>query len=252
MNQPLNKTETDIEELRSAIYSYKQTIKQAETKKITHYNKMYQQKVQKKLYFREEHRLAYTNSLILPGLNTINLYNFYEDLRKISKVYEITLNIIPTLFLPFPVSFFFTNSQGTIQLSETEDSFIKFFDYFDDKNKENDFPAFVLKRPNKKMIFFWSGFEAKNYLMNKSNVFGILQTFVGSGKLSILKILYRYPNFKYVLVSKFRKIKTIGSYSLQKNIGNYDDFTLKNQGIERFDQVKDGKKYLDIDRKNLF
>ena len=58
MHSHSEKTQSELEELRSAISTYKKTIRQAETKKIKHYNKLYKEKVLEKVNLREEDKLV--------------------------------------------------------------------------------------------------------------------------------------------------------------------------------------------------
>lgn len=206
----MNKDEAgkEVEELRSAISKYKSTIRLGERKKLKYYNKVYQEKTQQKSKLREEEILAKVNTLIPPSLSTLYIPNLYETLKKICKIYVVSLKIIPTLFVPAPYSFLFSNSKGIIQLEESESAFDLFFSSAKGVKNAYAYPECVLKRKNKKMRFFLTAQYAKNYLSANLNEEGMLQHYVHSNteKQGIGKVLWKDQKFKYFLLTNKAKI----------------------------------------------
>jgi hypothetical protein len=194
----LNRSE--IEELRLAILNYKLTIKKAEYNKIQSYNRLYQEKILKKINIREEKKLSDANNPIIPNINTFNSYDFYQDLKKISRVYQVYLQIIPSLFLPNPCSYLFTNSLGVVQVLESEDCCSMFFD----RLKKSAFPVCVLKTKNKNITMFQTVQQAKEYLNRNPGLTGVVQEFVcpATDKISVAKVHWKNNKFKYYLISK--------------------------------------------------
>ena len=199
---------TDAEELRNAISKYKSTIQLAELKKMKYISRVYQESKLKKVNQRNEDKLSLVNSLITPSLLSLRLTNIYEQLRKVCRVYELSLNIIPTLFLPNPSSYIFTNSRGIVELVETQNSFQNFFNNFRDINNTYSYPEYILKRNDKKPVFFQSVKQAQNYISEYPHTEGMLQKFIQpkTDKLSITRVLWKNQKYAYYLIANKKKV----------------------------------------------
>lgn len=208
MNLSFEKTNTEAEELLTAICYYKKTIKQAESKKIKNYNRMYKEKMLKKVNLREEDKLSLTNSLIFPSLCTINIHGFYGILCRIAKIFDVPLKIASTLFLPCPGYYIYTNSKGIIQINDAADCFSRFFDNIENNQQETVGVACIFKKLNQKIRLFKTSGQAKAYALSKPSVAGVMQEFIvpANDVMSVFKGHWKNHKYKYYLVSNRKKV----------------------------------------------
>ena len=185
-----NYDKSDIEDLQSAIKTYKTTISQLKTQSISGFNQAYKERVRKKIESKQNSSVFYSFNLILPSTTTIYLNNFYEQIKKIAKVYEVNLSVIPTLFLPFPYGYLYTNSKGIAEFVENInlDYFFyetkTFFDKFES-------PAYIFKSKTHKLVIFENFEKTKEFITNNPSITGVVQQFIPpkTGKASVLKVL---------------------------------------------------------------
>jgi hypothetical protein len=232
--------ETSIEELHSVITNYRETIKQGETKKITYYNKLYMEKLKQNINTREEFRLASAKIMIAPSVKTLNIPSFYDLLKKISRVYSVSLKIIPTLFLPQPASYLYTNSRGVVEISESSDSLARFFCNLPLASPGFLFPVCILKCVNSRIKLFASVQQAQRFLETHPDVSGIMQEFVlpASDTMSVCKVLQKDKRFKYSLVTNKNKFVNSSQKERPRSVSNIRPRTreqspLKKEGKRR-------------------
>ncbi|OMJ83608.1 hypothetical protein SteCoe_15396 [Stentor coeruleus] len=209
MNLSFEKTNTEAEELLTAICYYKQKIKQAESKKIKNYNRMYKEKMLKKVNLREEDKLSLTSSLIFPSLCTINIHGFYGILCRIAKIFDVPLKIAPTLFLPCPGYYIYTNSKGILQINDAADCFSRFFDNIENNQQETVGVACIFKKANQKIRLFRTTGQAKAYALSKPSISGTMQEFIvpANDVMSIFKAHWKNHKYKYYLVCNRKKVE---------------------------------------------
>jgi hypothetical protein len=204
----LNKTLTgsiesnQIEELRSAIFTYKSTIQQIENSKIKNFNKPFIENMRKNLHSREDQKLQSIQNLIKPSMSTLYLPNIYDFLLKVSKVHQVSLNVIPSLFLPKPASLLYTNSQGIVQSCEKPKAFQKFFCSLSKSKHAEHTPLLIFKQRDHKFKLFSDIGQSKVYLNRHKETPGILQefTFPPSDRTSLCRVHLKEKKFRYFLL----------------------------------------------------
>ena len=233
-----------IEELRSAIFNYKSTLQKIENSKLKNFNKPYQEIMRKNVHSREDIRLHNSQNLIPQSLSTLILPDFYNFILKISKVHQVTLNVIPSLFLPKPATFLYTNPKGLIEFCDKPQVYDKFFKLMENKRRDTSTPLLIFKRPNRKPKLFTDASQCRIYLKHHKHDTGVLQEFIlpPSDRTSICKVLMKDKKFRYLLIINKRAYKEIPRFQ-QRSASCFEKMKhLKSDESIFFDDIVKKKK----------